>query len=362
MWNHPPGAGPISFLRLATLCLLALLFGSCDLFSSSEAPSRDGYFLYIGNWDYDEIFVVDTQTNKIVRTLTGFNHVWALAATKSGRKLYVQTRDSSGYDTPRTLHVVDTRTWESHVVLHGRAKPYVALQGDVFVITQWWDSRQQALGRIDTLTDQVTFIDTLDLIYRVGTNGQYDDGVAFDPQLPLLYATRSSDRKLFAYDYDRREVVRVYESLYDPVRIEVSHDGKRLYVAGGPVLDLERDSVLAWMGGNLLGSLALHPSKDLLYITDPGRYLNIDVIPSGKVFIFDTQRNQYTGEIYVGVQPGDHPPTDDIALSPDCRRAYVSDKGPSVVAIDLETRNVIGRIIPRTRAISTIPLAIAPKP
>jgi YVTN family beta-propeller protein len=341
---------------------LVIAFSSCDFLGADERTG--GSYLYVGDSGYDQLFVVDVATNEVVRTLSGFEAglggVWTHVATKSGRKLYVDTRGGT-YSAPGKLHVVDVRTWRRRVILDEAAEPYVSPTGDVLVFTRDAGRSEQAIGRVDTLSDEIVFFDSLDV--RQNSNRL---AVAFDPRRPILYSVNSAGR-LFAYDYDRESITRTYMYGGNPRRMVVSPDGSRLYVAGGSVLDLEKDSLLARLGGNGRGSLALSPSGDALYHTDPGEYLSrLLGPPSGEVSMYDTRSWARIGTVDVteasSFYGSGNNITDSIVLSMDGNTAYVSNWGDLVFVIDVKAGRVTALIHPDERGVNTSPLTLAPIP
>ncbi len=301
--------------------------------------------LFLGDENKGHVYVVDTDRNVVVDTIGFDKYIWEFAVTHSGAKLYVCTRESS-VNRPGKIYSLDLRTREKSIIWAGLASDvFAAPDGEVFIFSYEprWDKATEGttyVGIIDTLSDAITFIDTLD-IRDIGHNYQ---SVAFDGNRPLLYAVREDDR-LFAYNYETRQVERIYENISGPLKHMItSPDGKTLYVAGGPVFDLEQDSVIAWVGGNYLGSLALSPDGERLYITDPGGYLRLEPVPTGKIKIFETSSNSYTGYIDVrqAVVPPDHlsVATDRIVLMPDGKTAYVSNWIQLVFVVDLQLKAV----------------------
>jgi DNA-binding beta-propeller fold protein YncE len=360
------------------LFLAALLFSlaSCDVFDSGEEAS--GYYLYLGNWSYDEVFVVDVRTNRTVKTLEGFDSVWTLALSDDGRTLYVGTqrsrlkRDSNGRLIPNStfmtgaLYAVDTHSWRKRKLLDKPVDVYAGPPGRIAFVEFTFGEAGQPVGLVDTRTNAVTFLDTLNVI-EGGTIGLRPQGLVFHPSQPIFY-TVSTEHRLIAYDYARGAVAHIYESTGPLINLNmaISHDGHSMYIAGGPVLDLEQDVVTGWVGGNLSASVALSPSGDSLYVTDPGGGLNIEIIPSEKIFIFDTRSYRYVGEVGIDVDKAAFSLagilTDTIVLSPDGRTAYVSDFGALVFVIDVAAEKVVDVIQPRERAIHLRPLAMGAKP
>ncbi|MFQ5824737.1 MAG: YncE family protein [bacterium] len=329
-------------LRIFKLMLLFcfLLSTTCknnNPVNSTEAEQKS-YYLYVGNQTDHEVYIVDTASNVVVDTLRWFSgDVWDVTPTNNGEKLYVITRGSSR-SGPGKVCSVDLQTRTPSVIWDDiAADVFTAPNGKIFIIAYVPRSDDAYLGTIDPFTDTIAFFDTLDIRNTLSNH----QAVVFDPNGPLMYTVNNDDR-LFAYDYDKKEVVRTYENIYIPRRMAISPDGKYLYVAGGPVVDLENGEAIAGVGGNVLGSLALSPDGELLYITDPGKYFHGLSNPSGKVFVYNTRTHQYVGEIDVlkKLPSGRSRRTDWIALMPDGQTAYVCNFGRLIFIIDLQVREV----------------------
>ena len=324
----------MKFKKYLLAVLLIFCEVGCERHNVIESPNltnNKGYYLYVGNWGFDEVFVVDTDSNAVVDTLRGFGSVWDLTVTKSGTKLYVCTREGPVNFSGKVFSV-DLHNMQIKLILNKVADVYVAPHGAIFIISKDPYQLPRQIGTIDTMSDAITYFDTLD-IRDAGYNYQ---SVIFDKKRPLVYTVNNS-KQLFVYDYEKKQIVRIYQNLFDPLHMAISPDGKFLNVASGPVFDLGRDSVIAWVGGNQLGSLALSPGREYLYITDPGKYMLPEPVPSGKVKIFQTRTNSYVGEIDVNKATGDaYTLTDRIVVTPDGKTAYVSSWLHRVFVTDLQ--------------------------
>ncbi|NIT55742.1 MAG: hypothetical protein GWN00_05740, partial [Aliifodinibius sp.] len=221
-----------------------------------------GYNLYVGNLAGNEVYVVDTYRNAVEDTLLGFeNNVWHLAITNDGEKLYVCTREGP-VNAPGKVFSVDLKSKLVSLIWSETASDvFVAPDGEVIIISYLPYSEEAYLGKIDPVSDMIAYIDTLDIRDR-GYNYQ---GVVFNVTSPILYAVNSGKR-LFAYDYDQKELLRVYDNLVDPINMVISPDQKLIYATAiGDrlvVFDVEHDSVLHVTGANQLGSLALSPNGE----------------------------------------------------------------------------------------------------
>jgi hypothetical protein len=80
----------------------------------------------------------------------------------------------------------------------------------------------------------------------------------------------------------------------------IDHSGKFIYFAGGPAIDVEKDSVVGFFGyteaGNL-GTLALSSDGKFLCATDPGKPLLPEPVPTGKVAVFWTLPQGVSGSV-----------------------------------------------------------------
>lgn len=332
----------------------------CSLIGEDSGTQRDGYNLFVANFGYDEVFIVDLRTGELVNVLRGFKDVYSIAITRSGGKLYVGAGDARDNRLgPGSLYSCEIRSLDCDRILDRPAEPYTTPNGDVLVFLRERSGSASPIGRLDTLSDDITLFDTLSVEYS-WTNQQR---VAFHPLLPIFY-TISADGEVFSYDYEKQQVGRSYGSAGRTSRMIVSTDGNLLFQAGGPIIDLATGEVVGALGGNPLGSLALSSSGDTLLLTDPGKYLIPEPVPSGKISLYNTKELRYAGAITAPKVPGmgAGPITDRIVLSPDGKTAYVSNYLSKVFVLDLPSGTVTDVIEPRETSIQIIALAVAPRP
>lgn len=349
------------------MCSLALMIllsvSNCQKLGSlgPDDKSDRRYHLYVGDWNGKEVFVIDTRSNTVIDTLQGFeNYIWDLVMTKSGNRLYVSTKEGP-HNAPGKVFAVETKTKAISMIWNGIASDvFVAPSGEVFLFSYEPRSEDAQYGPVyvsilDTLSNAMTLIDTLD-IRNTGYNYQ---SVVFDHKQPVFFAVTGSGQ-LFAYNYRERKEIRRYQNFFGPkLRLILSSDGYFIYSAGGPICDLKNDSVVATLGGNQLGSLALHPNGNSLYVTDPGNYLILEPVPTGKILIFDTRNNRFSDEVDVKnmTPPGHGWQTDRIVLMPDGKTAYVSNWIDLVYVVDLP-RKIVREIIPLRAQV--VPMVLGP--
>jgi len=317
------------------ILMIAFLAVSCSKKCPVALETENDYFLYAGNWAGNEVYVIDTDNYTVVDTIGGFgDYISNLAVTQDGSKLYVSTRNGPP-NSPGKVYSVDTRTKETLLILNEYGDIYVSPNGIISIIASG------KIGIIDPLSDMVNFLDTLDIVDRGYANNHYN--VVFDKNSSIMFGITNANQ-LFVYDYETMKVIRTINVSFAPLHMVLSSDAKTLYFTGAPgafvVFDVEEDSVVAVFSMNQLGSVAISPDGRYVYITDPGRYLIQEPIPSGKIYVFDASRNTPAEDINVSEALGECKITDKIVVTPDGRFAYVANWLDKVIVIDLDRREV----------------------
>ncbi len=123
----------------------------------------------------------------------------------------------------------------------------------------------------------------------------------------------------------------------------ISANGKVLYSSAGASIDIVRDSVLSVFSSNYLGSVALNPNGQYLYLTDPGRYMIPEPAPSGKFSVYDmasTAMEDIDLRPWLPIQPVTSARSDMVAVSPDGQTIYISNWFYLLFVVDAQSRQV----------------------
>lgn len=324
------------FLFILCLFTTLLILGCCFF---PEINNSTFKHLYAANMEYDQVFVIDVKNNTIIDTLTGFGHVISITATKSGEKLYVGTGE--GRNRPGAVYSVDLNTNSINKIIDRACDIYLSPDGTPFIIASTPYDSIRHIGIIDTVTDEITILDSFDIL-DTGFNNQL---LAFDPNDKIFY-TWLNTLQIFAYNYDEKRIIRNYTSATFPLlNFIISKDGNYLYFANGPVIDVRCDSIVGNITGNsatTLGKLALSPDGEKLYLTDPGKPFSLDVLASGEVKIFDTNTHTCTGSINVNNASGkNNTMTTEIVINQNGTKAYISGDYTDIFVVDLKSNKVI---------------------
>lgn len=324
------------FSLILHLFVSLLIFGCCFF---PEINSSTFKHLYAGNVVSDEIYIIDTKNNAIVDTLTGFRNVNNITATKSGEKLYVSTI-YGGMNRTYAVYSVDLRTNNTNKIIDRESDIFISPDGMPFIFTSTPDDSIRTIGIIDTITDEITFIDSLDIRgTRLGSQI-----LAFDPNEKVFY-TWSNDLQIFSYNYEEKRIIKNYTSAYPYlINFIISKDGRYLYFSNGPVVDVLCDSIVGYIPANSpnnIGNLALSPDGEYLYLTDPGIPLNPEILSSGEIKIFETDTYTNVGSINVNDASGKlYTMTFGIAINKNGSKAYVSGNYNDIYVIDLRSNQV----------------------
>ncbi len=317
--------------------IVSILINSCK--DSVNGPrslqQNNGIYLYAGRIGGKQIYIVDTDSNKVIDSLTGFNSIKSLAITKGGQILYV-TDGIANNNSEGIIYSINSVTKARSIISDRPGGIFIEPEGIPLIISPIPNDTLSVVGTIDTVNNTISFFDTLN-IYN------YQSGnliLTFDPTLPIFY-TLTKSNKLYSYDYKNKRVLKYYNSIGIPFHnMKITPDGKYIYFAGGPVLEVAFDTVVAFLSSNYNASLALSHDSKYLYMTDPGLP---NTISSARVYIYQTNTNKLVGSIDVSNNTV-RESTNSIVLKSDGITAYVSDKLNTIFVINLNTQSVITNV------------------
>ncbi len=129
---------------------------------------------------------------------------------------------------------------------------------------------------------------------------------------------------------------RIIRGVSDPEQVSVSRDGRRLYVASE---DTATVVVLDESDGRLLAVLTVGHEPEGIATSPDGRWVYVTSEAEDEVAVIDTADDSVVAQVHVGARPRS------IAFSPDGSKAYVScENDASVAVIDTQRRAQVGRI------------------
>jgi YVTN family beta-propeller protein len=156
----------------------------------------------------------------------------------------------------------------------------------------------------------------------VALSGSPNAGPGVDPKT-LPPPDRSADG-IGEVDATTYKVRRVIHAGADPEQLDVSADGKRLYVANE---DAAQVSVVDLATGTVVATVKTGEEPEGVTIRPDGKVVYVTSEDDGAVFAIDTATNRVLGRIPVGHRPRS------IGFLPDGSRAYVSLENDSALAL-----------------------------
>src|SRR5215470_14275144 len=115
---------------------------------------------------------------------------------------------------------------------------------------------------------------------------------------------------------------RLIKGVSDPERVEITPDGKTLFVSNE---DAARLTVLEVAGGKVLANIAVGREPEGVRLSPNGRWLIVTSENDDNIAIIDARAHRRLGMVAVGKRPRD------VAFSADSRTAYVSGEGDATV-------------------------------
>jgi YVTN family beta-propeller protein len=274
------------------------LFMSLVALVPAGAFAKTNRNAYVANNLNGTVDVIDTRTDAIIATISGFTHPSDMAVSPNGKLLYVRNSNS-------TISVVDT---EANLVK---------------------------------------------------TTISFPAGAANEGAGPTLVFNGRGDRVYFANSLDNLVVIDVENSTvlqtmplpagFGPTCIAVSRDNDNVYVGSGQaagilVIDADGDAATTTIApGHLILDLALSPDGKKLYASDSSGLLSS--ANSNGVLVFNTDTNTLEATVPLPGSPSDPAFVTGLAVTPDGRHLYVEDfffthSNSTVTVIDTHDNSV----------------------
>lgn len=291
----------ISKTLINAFIITAIVLSGCTKQSINEPESDSGnnYYAYIATKNSTVIYVVDIakDSNAIVDSITGLPPlpVLGLTVTNDGSKLYIGTSTTSG-----SLYSVDTRTRNLKKILNYPGKVFLSPSGSPFFVAYKPDT-SILVGTITPSNDQIAIIDS----FKIHAWFVNDEVLAFDKNQSVFYAV-NSNKKLFAYNYATKQIVKVFNNINDASNMIVSPDGTKLFAFDYinlqfNVFDLKIDESVALYDARSKSNFALSADNKYLYLSGPSREMTSGLFATAdsSILVYDIAAQSFIAPLYV---------------------------------------------------------------
>ena len=157
----------------------------------------------------------------------------------------------------------------------------------------------------------------------------------------LAYVSNEKGNSISVIDTDKMETVATIKTGQRPRGIEVSHDGKLVYVALG---DDDIIQVFDAKTFNSAGDLPSGPDPEQFTMDPAGKILYVANENDAMVTVLDLEKRASIGEVSVGIEP------EGMTVSPDSKTLICTSETTSMVHfIDTTSRQIVGNLLVGSR-------------
>lgn len=330
--------------KLAVALILLLLWGvNCTKPTGPISTSGDIVYVITERYydGYSRIFFIDTESDSVVDSILTTYQIYGLGVSDDGSTLYIGI---SGL--PFNGIEIDTKTKATKDFGPNTGVPIPKSRLLVNPVTyDFYDAvTRELVYKADSLTP--TF------------SSPVSSGRHFDPKRKLFYGTLPNQPgKIGVFDYRSFKLVKIIDTQFSVADLAVTYAGNKLYYSLGPYfsgIDLEGNKAFpVYIFGNGISYLGIKPNDEYIYKTDLGGELHLEPIPSGLIGVYSPVFEKPLGSIDTRAveqeSPCFPPPgqlyTDQIAFSPDGKKAYISTWIHCLIlVVDTESNKIIKTI------------------
>jgi YVTN family beta-propeller protein len=299
------------------------------------SPASTAGKAYVGVFKDNAVAVIDTATNRVLRTIPVQDGPHGLVMTPDGRKVYVSSDGAS------TVSVIDTATDQVVSSIDVGPNPHgLAISPDGRRLLVMAFGANQAIV-IDTTSDRI--------LNQIPVPLAHNGAVSPDGRMAYVGSQQQGATAIAVLDLTAmKEVTRVPLDK-TPRGLDLSPDGRWLYFT---VAGVDAVLVLDTTTHQVVGRIATGASPHVALFAPDGRAALVVSQGSGELGLIEPANNTVSATLKVGKAPHW------LAVSADGRTAYVTNEGSNDVSVvDLGSRQVTATI-----AVGNAPRKVAVQP
>jgi YVTN family beta-propeller protein len=304
----------------AAAFLIAASAAAAQPTPASPAPTAGK--AYVGVFKDDAVAVIDTTTNRVLRTIPVPKGPHGLVMTPDGRKVYVSSDGAS------TVSVIDTAT--DHVMSsidvgpnpHGLA---ISPDGRKLLVMAFGANQATV---IDTTSDRI--------VSQIPVPLPHNGAISADGRVAYVGSQRQGATAIAVLDLsDTKEIAKVPLDK-TPRGLDLSPDGKWLYFT---VAGVDAVLVLDTATNQIVGQIATGVSPHVALFAPDGQLALVVNQGPGELSMIEPTNSTVSATLKVGKTPHW------LAISADGRTAYITNEGSNDVSVvDLGSRQVTATI------------------
>jgi YVTN family beta-propeller protein len=275
-----------------------------------------GSFAYVPNYCSNTVSVINTATNVVATTISGFQSPFAAGISPDGSKVYIANR-SGGVSVISTA----TNTITANITA-GTTPTGIAISPDgtkVYVANE----SSSNVSVINTSNNTV--------LTTVGV-GSSPRGITISPDGSRVYAVNLNSASVSAINTATNTVVATIAVGSTPLDAAVSPDGSRLYVTNYSSGNV---SVINTSTNSVLTSITVGSSPWGIKVIPGGSKVYVANNSSNNVSIINTATNTVSATLTVGNSPAG------ISFTPDGSKVYITNQGSGTASVFNTSTNAL---------------------
>ena len=306
--------------------------------------------LYVANSAGNDIHVVDTVTNRVIKRLEVGSEPHGLAATASGDQIFITIENVKGEAGELLWFDPITDTVTRRMKIGPRPNQLACTPDGKLVYipcddASWWV--------VDTVTGEVRT--------RIATGGRPHNTLA-SPDGKRMYLGPKASYHVLIADVDSQNLIGEIPFSDSPRPIAMSQDEKRFYanvdtLIGFEVADIPSRKVIHRVEADVPAELLRTTSRSHgIGLTPDQKEIWMCDVYHDRTYVFDVTVEPPRQVATIVMRGGGYW----LCFSPDGKRCYISERlGNTVAVIDTSTRETVARIavgqVPKRVLVVTVP-------
>lgn len=281
------------------------------------AVDPDGKHAYVASYAENAVRVIDTATQKVVKSIDVGANPRGVAVDPGSRHAFVTNFSEN------SVSVIDTASGgliKKVPVGQNPASVAVFPRDHFAIVTNYYGNTVSVINMRD-----------LKVVGAVGV-GARPDGVAIDPRGEFAYVANSGSNTVTVIDVHTQKVVRSIVVGNSPQKVAIDPDGRHAYVTNFADHTVSVIELPTQFGMDLYNAIlkvnvipvGINPRG--LAVTPDSHHALVVNVGENTLTVIDTATAKVISTSFVGYTP------DDVAIAPD-NTAYVTARGESTVTI-----------------------------